>query len=79
MYNFVRFDISDFKTIKETMGKSDNEAQTLSRTRTLANDKKMKKMMDIYDSMSVIVRGKISLITIASSSKCAFTICVNAI
>ncbi len=73
---FVRFDISDFKTIKETMGKSDNEAQTLSRTRTLANDKKMKKMMDIYDSMSVIVRGKISFNNYSEQLEmCVYDLC----
>lgn len=57
---FVKFEIADFLTIKEKMGKTDSEALTLSRTRTLANDKKMKKMMDIYDSMSVIVRGRVA-------------------
>lgn len=75
---FTRFEITDVKAIKENMGKTDNEAQTLSRTRTLANDRKMKKMMDVYDGMEVIVRGRIALnsfseqleMTVYDLSKC---------
>ncbi|MCM1194590.1 MAG: hypothetical protein NC332_01505, partial [Firmicutes bacterium] len=57
---FTRFEISDVKAIKESMGKSDAEAATLSRTRALANDRKMKKMMNIYEGMSVVARGKVA-------------------
>lgn len=73
---FTRFDISDFKTIKETMGKTDSEALTISRTRALANDKKMKKMMDIYDGMSVIVRGKASFNSFSEQLEmCVYDLC----
>lgn len=75
---FVRLDITDILTIKNTMGKTDSEAQTISQTRTYANERKMKKMMDIYDSMEVVVRGKIAFnnfseqleMTVYDLSKC---------
>lgn len=75
---FTRFEITDVNAIKETMGKTDNEAQTLSKTRSFANDRKMKKMMDIYDGMEVIVRGRIAVnsfseqleMTVYDLSKC---------
>lgn len=73
---FTRFDISDYKTIKETMGKTDSEALTISRTRALANDKKMKKMMDIYDGMSVIVRGKVAYNSFSEQLEmCVYDLC----
>lgn len=73
---FTRFDVSDYKTIKETMGKTDSEALTISRTRALANDKKMKKMMDIYDSMSVIVRGKVTFNNFSEQLEmCVYDLC----
>lgn len=73
---FVKFEIADFMTIKEKMGKSDSEALTISRTRTLANDKKMKKMMDIYDSMSVVVRGKVSFNSYSEQLEmCVYDLC----
>lgn len=73
---FVKFEIADYLTIKEKMGKTDSEALTLSRTRTLANDKKMKKVMDIYDSMSVIVRGKVSFNSYSEQLEmCVYDIC----
>lgn len=75
---FTRFEITDVKVIKEKMGKTDNEAQTMSQTRALANDRKMKKMMDIYDGMEVVVRGRIAFnsfseqleMTVYDLSKC---------
>ena len=57
---FVRFDICDFQTLKQTTGKPDSEVQTISRTKAAANDRKMKKLMNIYDGMEVLVRGKIT-------------------
>lgn len=57
---FTRFEITDVNTIKESMGKTDSEAQTMSKTRMFANERKMKKMMDIYDGMEVVVRGRIA-------------------
>ncbi len=57
---FVRFDIADFQTLKQTTNKPDSEVLTISRTKAAANDKKMKKLMNIYDGLEVIVRGKIS-------------------
>lgn len=56
---FVRFDITDVQTLKETTGKTDSEVLTISKTKQLANDRKMKKLMNIYDGMEVLVRGKI--------------------
>lgn len=58
--SFTRFEITDVNAIKETMGKSENEAQTMSKTRALANERKLKKLMDIYDGMEVVVRGRIA-------------------
>lgn len=57
---FVRFDITDFQTLKQTTGKPDSEVLTISETKKHANDRKMKKLMNIYDGMEVLVRGKIS-------------------
>ena len=57
---FVRFDISDFQTLKQTTGKPDSEVLTISKTKAAANDRKMKKLMNIYDGMEVLVRGKIT-------------------
>ncbi|MDE7454243.1 MAG: hypothetical protein K2M64_00240, partial [Clostridia bacterium] len=57
---FTRLEITDILSIKENMGKTDNEAQTMSKTRAFANERKMKKLMDIYDGMEVVVRGRIS-------------------
>lgn len=56
---FVRFDITDVQTLKETTDKTDSEVLTISKTKQLANDRKMKKLMNIYDGMEVLVRGKI--------------------
>ncbi len=44
---FTRFEITDVNAIKENMGKTDSEAQTMSKTREFANERKMKKLMDI--------------------------------
>lgn len=76
---FTRFEITDVNAIKENMGKTDSEAQTMSKTRSFANERKMKKMMDIYDGMEVLVRGRIALnsfseqleMTIYDLSKCS--------
>lgn len=57
---FVRFDITDFQTLKQTTGKPDSEVLTISETKKHANDRKMKKLMNIYDGMEILVRGKIS-------------------
>ena len=57
---FVRFEISDFQTLKQTTGKPDSEVRTISATKAAANDRKMKKLMNIYDTMEVLVRGKIT-------------------
>lgn len=75
---FTRLEIIDVTTIKDTTGKTDSEAQTLSKTRNYANQRKMKKMMDIYDSMEVVVRGRIAFnsfseqleMTVYDLSKC---------
>lgn len=57
---FVKFQIVDIDTIRDTTGKGEAEAKTLSETRTFANDAKMKKLMNIYDGMAVVVRGKVT-------------------
>ena len=57
---FVKFLLTDVATIQDTMGKSEVEAKTLSETRTLANDKKMKLLMEILNGDSVIVRGRVA-------------------
>lgn len=75
---FTRFEITDVNAIKENMGKTDSEAQTMSKTREFANERKMKKLMDIYDGMEVIVRGRIAVnsfseqleMTVYDLSKC---------
>ncbi len=57
---FVRFQLEDFKLIKETTGKADSEVHTISKRRAAANDKKMKMLMALYDGTEVVVRGKIA-------------------
>ena len=57
---FVKFLLTDVATIQDTTGKSEAEAKTLSQTRTFANDKKMKLLMDILNGDSVIVHGRIA-------------------
>lgn len=57
---FVKFQIVDVDTIRDTTGKGEAEAKTMSETRSFANDAKMKKLMNIYDGMSVVVRGKVT-------------------
>lgn len=58
---FVEFQITDPETLKQTLpDKSENEVVNISRRKMAANDKKMKKLMAIYDTMSVVVRGKIA-------------------
>lgn len=58
---FVEFQITDPETLKQTMpDKAENEILEVSRRKAFANDKKMKKLMALYDTMSVVVRGKIA-------------------
>lgn len=57
---FVKFQITDVEAIKATSNKSDAEARTLSAKAKLANEKKMDKILKLYDDTDVIVRGKIS-------------------
>ena len=57
---FVKFLLTDVATIQDTTGKSEAEAKTLAETRTLANDKKMKLLMEILNGDSVIVRGRVA-------------------
>ena len=57
---FVKFLLTDVATIQDTTGKSEAEAKTLAATRTFANDKKMKLLMEILDGDSVIVHGRIA-------------------
>lgn len=58
---FAQFQVTDIETLKQTVqNKSDAEVLSLSRRKMAANDKKMKKLMAIYDTMSVVVRGKVT-------------------
>ena len=57
---FVKFLLTDVVTIQDTTGKSEAEAKTLAETRTFANDKKMKLLMEILNGDSVIVRGRVA-------------------
>lgn len=58
--SFVKFDLTDIKAIKATTNKSDSEVKTLSDKAKLANEKKMDKLIKLYDETEVLVRGKIS-------------------
>ena len=57
---FVKFLLTDVAMIQDTTGKSEAEAKTLSETRTFANDKKMKLLLQILNGDSVIVRGRVA-------------------
>ena len=57
---FVKFLLTDVATIQDTTGKSEVEAKTLAETRTFANDRKMKRLMEILDGDSVVVKGKVA-------------------
>ena len=57
---FVKFLLTDVATIQDTTGKSEAEARTLAETRTFANDKKMKLLLQILNGDSVIVHGKVA-------------------
>lgn len=56
---FVKFALTDPEAIKATTNKSDSEVKTLSDKAKLANEKKMDKLLKLYDETEVIVRGKI--------------------
>lgn len=57
---FTRTEITDVEVIKQTMGKTDSEAKTMSSTRSLANDGKLEKLNKLHDGMEVVVRGAIT-------------------
>ncbi|MCH5160285.1 MAG: hypothetical protein J1F66_05535 [Clostridiales bacterium] len=57
---FVKFLLTDVATIQDTTGKTESEAKTLAETRTLANDKKMKLLLQILNGDSVIVKGRVA-------------------
>lgn len=58
---FVRLQIEDFETLKQTnVDKTDSELQTLSRTRRLANEKKLKLFAFLANDTEVLVRGKVA-------------------
>lgn len=75
---FARFQITDVKAIKDAMGKGEAEAQTLSKTRALSNERKLRKLMDLYEGMEILVRGRIAFnafseqleMTVYDVSKC---------
>ena len=56
---FAKFLLTDVATIQDTTGKTESEAKTLAETRTFANDKKMKLLMQILNGDSVMARGRV--------------------
>lgn len=56
---FVRFEMTDVTKILKSSDSTQKQAEELSEKNKAINDKRMKKMMDIFDTMQVIVRGKI--------------------
>ena len=56
---FVKFELTDIETIQDT-GKTESEAKTIADKHTLANDKKMKLLLQILSGDSVIVRGRVA-------------------
>lgn len=57
---FVRLQIDDYETLKQTCeGKTDSEISTLSRTRRLSNEKKLKLFEFLYNGQEVLLRGKV--------------------
>ena len=56
---FVRFNIEDFETIKQTTNKPDSEVATISKKQRLANEKKMKMLMFLTNGLEILVRGKV--------------------
>lgn len=76
--NFTRLKITDVDAIVKNMGKTENEALTLSKTRAFANERDMTKLASIYDGMEVVVRGRIAVnsfteqleMTVYDLSKC---------
>ncbi len=58
---FARLDIADIDTLRETHAdKTEEQLLKIAERKRTQNEKKLKKMMTIYDTMSVIVRGKIA-------------------
>ena len=55
---FVRLAITDVELIMSETGRGEAEARTLSQKRALANDKKMKDILWLSDSMTVAAHGK---------------------
>lgn len=57
---FARFQIDDYETLKQTNGdKPDSEILTISKKKSLSNDKKMKMLAFLSNGLEVIVRGKV--------------------
>lgn len=58
---FARLDIADIDTLRETHAdKTEEQLLKIAERKRAQNDKKLKKMMTIYDTLSVIVRGRIA-------------------
>ncbi len=58
---FVRLQIDDFETLKQTVAdKTDAEIMTMSRTRRLSNEKKLKLFEFLYNGQEVLLRGKVA-------------------
>lgn len=57
---FARLDVADMETLRQTHSdKTEEEIQKICKRKTAANDKKLRRMMTLFDGMSVVVRGKI--------------------
>ena len=57
---YARLDIEDIETLRETHAdKTEEQLQRIAERKRATNDKKLKKMMALYDTQSVVVRGRI--------------------
>ena len=58
---FARLDVADMDTLRQTHAdKTEEEIQKICSRKTASNDKKLRKMMALFDGMSVVVRGRIA-------------------
>lgn len=57
---YARLDIADIETLRQTHAdKTEEQLQRIAERKRASNDKKLKKMMTLFDGQSVVVRGKI--------------------
>ncbi len=57
---YARLDIDDINTLRETHAdKTEEQLQRIAERKKVSNEKKLKKMMGLFDGQSVVVRGRI--------------------